>query len=488
MASPVRDTKAFHQSRGFADVFERGRGHLVSRNPSTGQFALTTQVGGIGWHFGSGPFDAAHEVNTAWQPSTGAWQYEMVLADYNVHARNVFNAGNLIEYRDPTSQEWVIFDPQSLNWVNQDNSRQQIAIKQAVAAVVNDDILAFPGGYGPGRHFQYQTQTGRLQKLITIDSAGDLPAPTVTGTIWLETEFSLSTSAGVDIYLDGVRWAKDNNVRVRTANRIEFRDAATGTQVVWWLDFPRAWDSNPDGNETIGEFEVRRQGGPGSLFITVRIPKSWVDGAMFPIFIDPTIDVQVAATADDGGWNEDSLGFGTTFQQNFLGDEANTEANVFAYFTVTIPVGATIDAAYLELRAHASRNDDIDFHIYGHDAANAAAPTSEAECEAAPVTTANIAVVWTINTTAGTFYQMPSMVTVIQELEDSYDYSSGARIGFLLKSDGQTFNNRQQWTDYTNAAANAPKLHIEYTAGGVIPALDEGMLVGGLQSLSGGLA
>jgi hypothetical protein len=33
MASPVKDTKAFHQSRGFADVFERGRGHLVSRKP-----------------------------------------------------------------------------------------------------------------------------------------------------------------------------------------------------------------------------------------------------------------------------------------------------------------------------------------------------------------------------------------------------------------------------------------------------------------------
>ena len=201
-----------------------------------------------------------------------------------------------------------------------------------------------------------------------------------------------------------------------------------------------------------------------------------------------TIDTQIAATADDGLWNAGASEFATTYAQNALGDDGGNESSMFLYFTVTIPVGATINAAYLELRAHASRNDDINFHIYGHDAANAAAPTSGAEYDGAPVTTANIAVAWTTNTVAGTFYQMDSMVTVVQELVDSYDYSAGARIGFLLKSDGHTLNKRQGWTDYSNSAATSAKLHIEYTAGGVIPALDEGMLVGGLQSLSGGLA
>ena len=306
MANPARDARDKAQTKWpGASVFARGRTSITHQHPTEpNRFMVDTSIGPL--HIEG----TETEIDTAIQASSGAWQYEMVQADYNVHMRDVFNAGNLIEYRDPVSNEWVIFDPQSINWIDENTSRQQIAIKQSVNAVVNDDILSFPAGYGTGKHFQYTCEPGRIQKIITVDSFTDLPAPTVLGNeIWFESEFSLSTSSGVTIWLDGVQWAKANNVRVQTSNRIEFRDS-NGEQVFWGLDFPRAWDS--EGNEIIGQMEVRRQGGPASLFVTVRIPYAWMQAATYPVYIDPTITPSVSAGDRDAYEQQSDTNFDAT--------------------------------------------------------------------------------------------------------------------------------------------------------------------------------
>lgn len=230
------------------------------------------------------------EIDATWTPDSGAWQWKIAAADYQFHARSVFNVGNLVEWR--VGDEWVVFDPQSINWINQDNSRQQIAIKQAVKGLADDATLRFPAAYGAGRHFEYVAHPSRLMKHIIIDSFEALPAPTVTGTVWFEAEFTLATSAGVDLYLDGVRWAKTNNIRVRTGNRIAFR-AVTSGAVLWYAAKPVATDAK--GETASAEYEVRRSG--GTYFVTVRVPRAWLQAATYPVVVDPTLDVQPDATA-----------------------------------------------------------------------------------------------------------------------------------------------------------------------------------------------
>lgn len=237
--------------------------------------------------------DSETEIDATWSASVDpAWQWQIAAADYAFHARSVFNSGNLVEWRK--DGEWVAFDPQSINWVNQNNSRQQIAIKQVVTGVADDATLRFPAAYGAGRHFEYIAHPSRLMKHIVIDSAASLPAPEawLTGTLWFEAEFTLANSAGVDLWLDGVRWARANNVRVKTGNRIEFRSITTG-EVLWYAAAPVATDAN--GETAACEYEVRRQG--GGYFITVRVPRTWMQAAAYPVVVDPTLDVQPDATA-----------------------------------------------------------------------------------------------------------------------------------------------------------------------------------------------
>ena len=451
-----------------ATVVERNKQTIRHRHATDPNKFIVDSIVGTPLFRGSGPYSQADEIDTAWQPSSGAWQYEMVLADYQVHARNVFNVGNLIEYRDPISDQWVVFDPQSLNWVDENTSRQQIAIKQAVAGVVTDDVLSFPAGWGAGRHFKYLCGPGRFEKIITIDSAANLPAPALAGTqIWLETEFSLSTSSGVAIYLDGILWSKANGVRVQTASRIEFRDAATGTQVFWWLDFPRAWDSA--GNETVGQFECRRQGGPSNLFITVRIPREWVDAATFPIFLDPTIDTSVAASADDGGWYPATPSFWDN--SSILHKLGGYSGDRSAYARWTgITMSGTIDVAYCEVWGHTD-NPGVrpDIRGYAEDASNPGQITSYSDCVGRTRTTNYGSCTLQRWNSPGTWYLGPtkdnlSLVSPFQELVDSYTLSSTAVQVFLeYQLNSATWNEFRSY-DYTGNAALSPKLHIEYTA------------------------
>ena len=288
------------------------------------------------------------EIDATWVADTGAWQWKIAATDYQFHARSVFNVGNLVEFR--IGDQWVTFDPQSINWINQDNSRQQIAIKAAITGRASDATLSFPAAYGAGRHFEYIAHPKRLIKHITIDSAASLPTPTVTGTIQFEAEFTLTNSAGVDLWLDGVRWPRANNVRVRTSNRIEFRNIATG-EVLWHADAPVATDAN--GETIAAQYEVRRQG--GSYFCTVRVPREWLLSAAYPVVVDPTLTLSEGGA----GANTDTHIKNAYANYNFGANagldvggfiEAGQICRTQLLFDVSsIEPGSTIDSAALSL-------------------------------------------------------------------------------------------------------------------------------------------
>jgi len=408
------------------------------------------------------------EIDTAWQPATGAWQYQMTLADYRAYARNALNAGDLIQYTHPGTGENVVFQPLSLNWVNQDNSRQQITTTQYALATVADDTLTWTNGYGTGRHFSWQAQTTRLQKLLKIDSAANLPAPAawLTGTLWLELEFIIKKSGNLHLYLDGVKWA-ENTTRVRTANRIEFRHAVSG-EVLWYLAYPRAWDSAH--NETVGQFELRRQS--NSYYITVRIPKTWVDSAVFPIFIDPTIDAQPNASNQDGKWG---LFYGSgelneTDSELWVGNRiAGSRENysVFARIaSVAVPSGATIDAAYLRLRSLVTLAPTTFYaSCWMVDADNPATPTTYDAIESAPRTAASSS--WNNPAvTNGAWVNTSSLAAAIQEVIDRPGWVSGNAMIAAVENNGSGASTYLPFASYNTSSSYAPILHIEYSTGG----------------------
>lgn len=230
-------------------------------------------------------YGAAHdqEIDTTWVASVNpAWQLQLLENNFQVHARDYIDAGSAVEWYDTRSGESVTIQPLALNWVdNLTDSRQQISIPQHVQATSNDETLLWTDAYGSGRHFSYTAHPRRLIKRVIIDNASYLPAPTVSNP-YLEIEFIIDPSKGLDLYVDGQPW--DKSTKVATVDRVEFR-LSDGT-VTWYFDYPIAQDSSQEPNTTPGIFQLRKQG--GNLMATVRVPKAWVDSAVFPIALDPT--------------------------------------------------------------------------------------------------------------------------------------------------------------------------------------------------------
>jgi len=453
--NPAAEARAKAQQRWpGATVHERGRKFVRHQHPGDpARFMLDVEIGPM--HYGP---QQDQEIDTAWQPTTGAWDWEMTTNDFQTYARSVFNVGNLFQFE--RDGETLAFDPQSINWIDENTSRQQIAIKQAVAAQVNDDTLEFPGAYGPGIDFHYQNGTGKLSKIITIDQFSRIDTTLPAGnTIWFEAEFSMALSAGIQFWIDGAQW--DRNTRIASANRIEIRDAATGTQTLWWLGLPIAYDAN--GDTVVGEMEVRRQGAPTNLFITVRIPKTWIDAAVFPIHIDPTIDQDVAASGDDGYVYSGTSAFNnstTTITWGYTTSSPQYIDSWLRFTSISGLSGATIDTAYLTGFVSSS-STSIAKLLSADDQESPTAPTTYAQYTGITRTTAGVA--WTGVASNGEQQFTPELKTVIQELADSYDPTA---IQIVSDDNGQSTASTATNAIRSYDFPETPHLHIEYTAGG----------------------
>ena len=186
-------------------------------------------------------------------------------------------------------------------------------------------------------------------------------------------------------------------------------------------------------------------------------------GLQYPIVIDPTLDYQVGAGADDGHiWSTAS--YNNTNNYTIQGYSGSEYRSWYRFTAVTIPVGATIDVAYLTYWGYANGADANPLtKIWFDDQANPAAPTTYSDYTGRTQTTAGVD--WDGNLTLSAWNNSPSIVSIIQELVNSYSYAAGAAMQALHRNDGGTGD---RWTaagSYNGAASSAAKLHIEYTVG-----------------------
>jgi hypothetical protein len=214
----------------------------------------------------------------------------------------------------------------------------------------------------------------------------------------------------------------------------------------------------------------------------VRFPKTWINAATFPIYLDPTLDYQVGASGDDGFVAINTGGF---FSDSALMNLDRNNANYwhsFARFAVTIPVGATITSAYISLKLYYCGGSPA-VKVYAEKAANPAAPTTASDLAGRTRTTACLAS-WAVGYNDDAFHNSGDLASVLTELMGSYSYASDAAMLFIIENAHSTGANVAiaRSYDYTGNVSG-PKLHIEYTEAPTDP---EGSLVAG-KLIRGGL-
>lgn len=427
-----------------------------------GRKALVTSIGAMHYRETEVGGDDWLPIDTTWQPTTGAWQYEMANGPYRASSRLALNSGEVLEYA-ARSGEWVRFQPLSLNWRDENGSTQQVAIPQAVDALVTgaeNDVLSWAAGYGPGRDFSWTAHPTRLQKLLTINAASDLPTPTVTGGgVELELTFAFTFDASVTAFVDGVAW--DRSTTRTTGAAIEFRSSAGET--LWHFTAPRAWDS--EGTETTGVMSFYRVG--NTRHVAVRIPRAFVDAAVFPLFVDPTVTVDVAAGADDYDVTVTGSTYFSAITPSFFFGKSSfgNEAGGAIFRDVGIPAASTITEAVLTVTAAGGGSAATSVLVRCEDADNPTRPTNLTSFNALTYVSPDTAWATVPAFTVGTAYSTPDFKGTLQEVIDRAGWASGNGVHVVLYENGSTGTGGRTAATYENGTYAEPSLYVEYTGG-----------------------
>jgi hypothetical protein len=183
---------------------------------------------------------------------------------------------------------------------------------------------------------------------------------------------------------------------------------------------------------------------------------------------EPNLDKQVAATGDDGRYYTEPDEFDTSETYFSLGyyDGFFGHMHGFARWT-GVSYEGTVDAnSYIQCYAKAIGVLTPELKVYVVDESDPLAPTTAAEFNADPLTTA--AVDWDGAWPTLAWAQSPSLVPPLQEYVNTFGPIVNKALMMQIKNDhagtGTEYNITRAW-DYAGNL-HGPKLHIEYTPAG----------------------
>lgn len=194
-----------------------------------------------------------------------------------------------------------------------------------------------------------------------------------------------------------------------------------------------------------------------------------------------TLDLQIGADDRDG--YDDGINFRSRSSSGFLkvggkDSSGNALTSGLAWENVTIPQGATIESASLDLFESWGGNYGplMQTRIYGAKVANIGLFSATNKPKDIPKTIAFVD--WDSvdgnmgsNWYSATVNEPPDLTAIIQEIVDQAEWESGNALGLIVADDGSWADWWFEVKSYEEGASTAAKLHIVYTAnGGITPA------------------
>ncbi len=332
-------------------------------NPN--RFALDLSIGAV--HYDRPDWkdiDNTIVSSTANVPQLGLANWEMTQDDYEWFALETLNTVPMWLFRNRNMPDsFITFNPQALQWTNDLDQISQIAtIVSDTIGEVSGNSIHWENAYGSGRNLTLFTNPNRMVKHLTLESyPGDPPSFITDGeNASLELRFIFDTPSGPnlpDIFVNGILW--ERRERVQTANEVEFR---IDNETLYWFAKPLYFDSNvsDENNSAIGQMVLTRQG--GNVIIGVRVPLGFLQSAIYPVTIDPTVDLGIGASSDDAlQLTTDAVLLTST---TMISDRANEHIGL-RWTGITVPVGATINDARVGITIHGATNDEPIHQIRG---------------------------------------------------------------------------------------------------------------------------
>lgn len=185
-----------------------------------------------------------------------------------------------------------------------------------------------------------------------------------------------------------------------------------------------------------------------------------------------TLTVQVAASSDDAAVNQTKSVYQETDVWLVNDSSKNGASQTYTvglrFQSVTIPQGATINAATLDIYVRAIK-DDVNVDIHAEAADNAATFASTNTPEDRTRTTASV--LWSAtgltDGTTDAWATSPDIASVVQEVVNRAGWTSGNSLAIICRGRIDAGIIRTlQYMSYDGNTAKAAKLNVTYTTGG----------------------
>ena len=174
---------------------------------------------------------------------------------------------------------------------------------------------------------------------------------------------------------------------------------------------------------------------------------------------------QIITNADDV--NEDGSNFTASGNSIFLGNGQSTSSSYtgLRFSGVTIPKGATITSAKLQVRSSSSQWISMKMSIAADKSANSATFSSSSKPSQRALTAAKVSHRSNNKWTANTDYSLNEIKSVIQEVVNQSGWNSGNALSVILKGTGQSWGRKYISSGNANDSA---KLIVTYDTGGIV--------------------
>ncbi len=394
-------------------------------------------------------------------PTLGLVDLEMITDDYEFYALQTLNTIPLWLYRNKSVPDtYVTFNPQALRWTNDLDQIDQISMPQSVIGTVTDNRLHWENAYGPGINLTLSAQSGRLVKALNLEAMPPEPAQYILdgGNPVLELQFIFGIPSGPnapEILVDMEIWGQ--SARTETVSAIEF---IKNGETIFSFAKPAAFDSGFGIANT--SFILTKQG--PNLRVAIRVPLEFLQDAVYPVVIDPTIDERTGASLDDG-WSNPVPSFIDTATTMSVGIFSSQPRSIWSRFaSVGIDQGTTIDIAHITVEASGTGNDGAGTrtNIFFEDEDNAVSPTTQPEHAADVRTTAFTA--WdNENFVINVPTNSPSIVSVVQEVVNRVGWLSNNAMMLLWDNDASDASKVYEIHTYDGNPDDAILLHIEFS-------------------------
>ncbi len=180
------------------------------------------------------------------------------------------------------------------------------------------------------------------------------------------------------------------------------------------------------------------------------------------------VDVRVTAGSDDAEERQSGSVKLTSSDLELVDDGSKRPDQTIGIRVngIAIPLGATIDKAYIQFTVDNTDSGPTSVTVYGQAAGNpptfssASFDVTSRSKTAASVDWQDIPP-WDVSGVAGTDQQTPDLSAIVQEIIDGPGWASGNSIVFIIEGSGE-----RTAEAFDGTAAQAPLLHVEFNGGG----------------------